>query len=208
MSPQRQQAKGMFPSLKMATKVYYHGQLNRELLYFLEYDPAVLRYYTYPFPIVGSTEQGTPCTHWPDYLLERSDGKELIKCARAQYSAKPALQHSHETMAAWAQVHGYRFRVITDIDLHTGARLANLQLLWRYALSIIAPGVVTQCISLLSYTQSAVPLVTLAAHLARSRPVLSLAPVVYHLLFRKVLLTNLDQPLTPQSPIWLAPEIA
>ena len=60
--------------------------------------------------------------------------------------------HSQQQLAlgqAWANANQQLFVVITDTDLRTGHRLANLKLLWRYSRLCVPPSITSRCRSIL-----------------------------------------------------------
>jgi TnsA endonuclease N terminal len=120
---------GTFPSLKMREQIPYESTIERDLLFFLEYDARVVRYQAQPFEIVGSSADGTAHSYIPDFQVIRTDGQEIVEC-------KPAARlndvHTQQQLAlgqTWADTNQHLFVVITDTHLRAGHRLANLKLL-------------------------------------------------------------------------------
>lgn len=193
---------GMFPSMKMEHPIFYEGVLGREFLYFLEYDQTVLRYSEHPVSIPVPVTCGKPRVYWPDYLVERVNNQTLIKCLYKKHLNTPAAHKERQAIENWALTHGYDFTLITDEDLHSGHRLANLQLLWRYARQPIQEETVADTLAFVAQ-HGVVSFLMLTTYLAGRTPPRSTAHVVYHLLFQQILQADLDQLLTPASVIWI-----
>ncbi len=194
--------RGTFPSLKMPKAVPYIGILCRELLYFLEFDTEVLRYESQPFAINSWTDKGKAVQYWPDYIIERTTGMELVKCVPARYVATPSFQQEHQVMQQWADTHEYDFLLVTDVELRRGYRLANLQLLWRYARVSIPPQLVTKCHAYLGQAFDQRTFGELAQHLDPTPGYRTQLPYIYALAFRHILETDIDQQLSLSSPLW------
>ncbi|GAB4192784.1 MAG: hypothetical protein OHK0022_07150 [Roseiflexaceae bacterium] len=195
---------GQFPSLKTGHVMPYESSIERDFLFFLEYDPTVLRYAMQPMEITGTDAGGKTRHYTPDVLVERASSKTLVECKPAALLDAP---HTHQQIALgehWATANGYDFVVITDVDLRTGHRLSNLQLLWRYARLLVPYAVIERCRAVLQAAPHGLPWSTLLALLEGFAPPLTLPPALYHLLFQHVLTANMDEPLTPASVVSLA----
>ncbi len=57
---------GSFPSLKLDDLVRYESPLERDFLYFLEYDPQVLSYEMQPMTITMTLSDGQSHRYTPD----------------------------------------------------------------------------------------------------------------------------------------------
>jgi hypothetical protein len=206
---------GTFPSLKMKQQIPYESTIERDLLYFLEYDLSVKCYQAQPFEITGSSADGTVHRYTPDFQITRTDGMELVECKPAAALHKAHTQQQLVLGQAWAKANRHDFVVITDADLRAGHRLANLKLLWRYSRLVVPPHLTALGIDLLITQPDGLAFQVLAAHLASTAPIaqtpntsntqaaLLQAPYLYSLLFQHVLYTNLEQPLSPNSRLWL-----
>jgi hypothetical protein len=192
---------GSFPSLKNGHPVPYESTIERDLLYFLEYDRTVRHYTMQPLVITGVDAAGTPHTYTPDALIERTSGRTLVECKPAAKRDDPHTQQQLALGQHWADANTCDFVLITDTDLRTGHRLANLKLLWRYARLSVPQAVTERCMRLLSAAPAGIPFQALVAALDGVAPPLTLAPCLYALLFQHVLAADLDLPLSPASPI-------
>ncbi len=198
---------GTFPSLKMKQQIPYESTIERDLLYFLEYDPSVVSYQAQPFVITGSSADGTVHRYTPDFQITRTAGMELVECKPAAALHKAHTQQQLVLGQQWANANQYAFVVITDTDLRLGHPLANLKLLWRYSRLAVPQHLTTLCLDLLMKEPSGLTFQVLAARLANTshtQAALLHAPYLYSLLFQHVVCTDLEQPLSPSSHLWLA----
>ena len=193
---------GTFPSLKAGKIVPYVGITSRELLYFLEYDSTVLSYEAQPFPIARDSKKGKPKHYWPDYLVVRQCSQQLVKCIPVRYLPLASVQEEREVIQEWANCNGYDFVIITDEKLRAGRRLDNLQLLWRYARVSIPPGYISRCNEYFKQVRTSVPLDELVKCMSDPEDSLKQKHLIYALLFRHVLDTDLDQVITTDSKVW------
>lgn len=194
---------GTFPSLKMREQVPYESTIERDLLFFLEYDVSVMRYQAQPFEIAGSSADGTAHSYIPDFQVIRTDGQEIVEC-------KPAARlndvHTQQQLAlgqTWADTNQHLFVVITDTDLRAGHRLANLKLLWRYSRLAVSVRLIEQCRAFFAAQPGGVPLTVLASFLSGRASSFTQFPALYSLLFQHVLQADLTTPLEPLTRVWL-----
>jgi TnsA endonuclease N terminal len=199
----------------MKQQIPYESTIERDLLYFLEYDPSVKCYQAQPFVITGSSMDGTPHRYTPDFQITRIDSMELVECKPAADMHKAHTQQQLMIGQAWADANQHDFVVITDADLRKGHRLANLKLLWRYSRLSVPPYLTALCIDSLMTQPGGLSFQTLAACLvdtaalaqtssiSNAQATLIQAPYLYSLLFQHILHADLEQPLSPSSRIWL-----
>lgn len=194
---------GTFPSLKMREQIPYESTIERDLLFFLEYDASVIRYEAQPFVITGAAADGVEHDYIPDFLVIRPDGEEIVEC-------KPTVRlndaHTQQQLAlgqSWADANQHLFVVVTDTDLRTGHRLANLKLLWRYSRLCVPPSITSRCRSILIAQPGGLSLEALAAALSDTSSSFELLPYLYHLVFDHILQTDLTQPLSPRTCVQL-----
>lgn len=196
---------GTFPSLKMREQVPYESTIERDLLFFLEYNASVVRYQAQPFMITGSSADGTAHTYIPDFQVIHTDSKEIVECKPTVHLNDAHTQQQLALGQAWADANQHLFVVITDTDLRTGHRLANLKLLWRYSRLSVPPFLIERCRSILIAQPDGLSLEALAALLSDTSSPFTFLPYLYHLLFEHILDTDLAQPLSPAAcaRLWL-----
>ncbi len=194
---------GTFPSLKMREQVPYESTIERDLLFFLEYDTNVVRYQAQPFAITGSFADGVAHSYIPDFQVIRTNGKEIVEC---KPTARLNDAHTQQQLAlgqAWADTNQHLFVVITDTDLRAGHRLANLKLLWRYSRLSVSVRLIEQCRACITAQPEGVPLASLAAFLSGQVSPSTQLPSLYSLMFQDLLHADLTEPLSPATRVWL-----
>jgi hypothetical protein len=194
---------GTFPSLKMREQIPYESSIERDLLFFLEYDASVARYQAQPFAINGSSADGTAHTYIPDFQVIRTDSKEIVECKPSAHLHKAHAQQQLALGQAWADANQHLFVLITDTDLRTGPRLANLKLLWRYSRLCVPSPITSRCRSILIAQPDGLSLEALAAALSDTSSSFELLPYLYRLVFEHILHTDLTQPLSLRTCVQL-----
>lgn len=194
---------GTFPSLKMREQVPYESTLERDLLFFLEYDTSVVRYQAQPFLITGSSADGTAHTYIPDFQVIRTGGKEIVECKPTAHLNEAHTRQQLALGQAWADTNQHLFVLITDTDLRAGHRLANLKLLWRYSRLSVSVRLIEQCRSFFAAQPGDTSLAALAAFLTGQESSFTQFPALYSLLFQHVLQADLTAPLEPSTRVWL-----
>jgi TnsA endonuclease N terminal len=195
---------GAFPSLKNGCLVKYESTIERDFLFFLEYEYTVQRYEMQPLVISEIGPDGKSHRYTPDVLVERTSGRTLVECKPAALIDEDRTKRQIALGQMWADSNNCDFVVITDKDLRTGFRLANLKYLWRYARLAVPYAVLERCLNALHRQPEGMTWEVLLTHLDGTAPSLMLPPSLAHLLFRHVLTTDLDRPLSPASVIILA----
>ena len=142
---------GTFPSLKMANSVSYQSTIERDFIFFLEFDVAVQKYFEQPLTIQAQTSDGKPHSYTPDFLVLRNSSKELIECKPEALLDEQHTKTQVELGQQWAVANNHQFRVVTDTWLRQGSQLANLKLLWRYSRFPIRPDLSRICYEYLTY---------------------------------------------------------
>ena len=194
---------GTFPSLKMREQVPYESTLERDLLFFLEYDTSVVRYQAQPFLITGSSADGNAHTYIPDFQVIRTGGKEIVECKKTAHLNEAHTRQQLALGQAWADTNQHLFVLITDTDLRAGHRLANLKLLWRYSRLSVSVRLIEQCRSFFAAQPRDTSLAALAAFLSGQESSFTQFPALYSLLFQHVLQADLTAPLEPSTRVWL-----
>ncbi len=196
---------GSFPSLKMKNhQIAFESTIERDFLFFLEYDSTVTCYYEQPFTIEHLDADGKLRTYTPDFQVIRTSGKELVECKPAALLNAAHTQRQTELGQQWAEEHDHAFTIMTDLALRSGHRLANLKLLWRYSRLSVSPSLEADCIEHLRRHPPGITLAELITSLTKTRHCFNpLLPVLYRLLWQGILLTDLTQPLSSESLLWL-----
>ncbi|MBF6611709.1 MAG: hypothetical protein IVW55_01105 [Chloroflexi bacterium] len=203
---------GKFPSAKTGQQVAYGSPLERDLLYYLDYEQYVRHYEVMPLPIDGGVRTGAGNDHRQIHRRASAfrvtlwDGetisKVLVQCYPATLLSEPGAQRELAAIRAWADDNSYCLVTVTDIDLRSGHKLDNLKLLWRYSRHPVPSVTALRCAALVGAADE-MPLIQVAASTVKGGPPTEGLATVYSLLFRHVLAADLHEPLTPQSTLWL-----
>jgi len=184
--------------------VPYLSTVERDLLYYLEFDTSVLSYRSRPFTIRATDLEGESWLYTPDYVVERTAGPAIVHCCLADALASAATQARTVFGQGWARQNGHDFVVVTDRDLRDGHQLANVILLWRYARLAVPFAAIDASRQHLLAHPGGVRFWGLAEHLAGPAGAAAhQAPFIYSLLFHHYLVTPLDLPLGRASIVQL-----
>lgn len=156
---------GEFQSLLNNRPISWAGTIARDYLYFLEYDHNCISGYTcQPFKLEAQLESGKKHTYTPDFLVRYADNSLLlVECKPVERLSREHTKRQIAIGQAWAMQSNHSFKVITDQVLRSGARLANLKLLYRYARIGVPVSVHNACVHYLQSHPDGVPFLVLAS---------------------------------------------
>ena len=129
---------GLFPSLKMERMVAFESLIEQDYLYILDYDASVTAFEEQPVTIEYVLESKKH-KYTPDFLVKRKESSELVECKPAPLVSKEENQKKFAAAKDWCKSKGWSFAIVTDQDLRSGPRLANVKLLTQYARLGITP---------------------------------------------------------------------
>ncbi len=190
---------GTFPSLKLGRLVVYASSVERDFLFFAEFDRDILHYQEQPFCLTGELPDGSMHRYTPDFLVHRAGEQQLVECKPADALDHPHTQQQCALGEAWAAEHDCTFRLVTDEELRVGHVLANLKLLWRYSRWPLDAHAAATCLALVQ-AQPELTLAQLAALHQPDQPYQAM-PLIYALLSHHRLRADLTQVLTPDSRV-------
>ena len=195
--------RGAIPSAKLGRMAKWKSPLARGYIYFLEYDPQVLSYEEYPCTI-SYRWHGKTCEYIPDFLVYRQHHPPtLVACARKNQTHTPSFLAACNAASQWAQQRQYRFHLLTHEHLQKHAVLIhNLKQLAVHGHRAVEPHIVEYLLR--TMIAAAEPLSL--SEIIQQTPLVpsNIIPgVVWHLLARGQLCTDLTQPLHLTSTrIW------
>ncbi len=140
---------GKFPSLKTGKSVWWESQIERDMIYLLEFDSDVLTYREQPLRIQYETS-GKPHHYTPDFLVQRKDKQQLIEVKPEDEANDPDNQSRFRAISLRCDEEGYQFVLATSDKIRMQPRLNNIKLLWRYSRAPIYPQHVIYCRELLA----------------------------------------------------------
>jgi TnsA endonuclease N terminal len=122
---------GKFPSLKMGRLIWWESQIERDYIYLLELDPAVISYEEQPIRISYHLS-GKKRHYTPDFLVRKADRNLIVEVKREEEALKEENQRLFNIVGAICARDGYEFIVVTDKMIRVQPRLYNIKLLTRY----------------------------------------------------------------------------
>lgn len=122
---------GKFPSLKMERLVWWESQIERDYIYLLEFDPAVISYEEQPLRI-SYRLQGKEHYYTPDFLVKRADKRLIVEVKREEEAQKQENLRLFNIAKSACALDDYEFVVVTDKMIRVQPLLANIKLLIRY----------------------------------------------------------------------------
>ena len=187
---------GLWWSATMGEHVGYESWVERDVAMLLDFDPEIVGFSAQPFWLLWSGERGER-KHAPDFFARRTDGTGVVIDVRPDDRVDPEATEVFEVAASACREAGWEFR-------RTGAPPAVLTANVRWLAGYRNPRCHRPEIAdaLIERFAAPMPLFTGAAAVGDRLVVL---PVLYHLLWRQVLVVDLAAaPLSPGSLIHLA----
>jgi hypothetical protein len=197
---------GLFPSLKIGRMVAFESLIEQDYLYILDYEAAVTAFEEQPVSIDYLWE-GNQHKYTPDFLVRRNEACELVECKPASLVPKEENQRKFSMAREWCQSKNWSFAVVTDLDLRSGHRLANIKLLTQYARLGITPETEKWVWRSLGVVNNPIPLQTGGRILYPHYPAQGIS-ILLHLAFHHRIGISLDdQPICGSSLFWKAEAI-
>ena len=129
---------GKFPSLKTGKTVWWESQIERDMIYLLEFDSGVLTYREQPLRIQYQFN-GKLHLYTPDFLAERKEKRQLIEVKPEDKATEPENVARFRAIFSRCYEEGYEFVLATDSFIRMQPRLDNIKLLWRYSRIPLTP---------------------------------------------------------------------
>ncbi len=197
---------GSFPPQIKGEKVRYESTIERNLVYFFKFDPTVITYHAQPMVITGTDAEENTHTYTPDFLVVRTDRNEIIECKPEALINSSHAQQQIAIGQEWAANNNHDFAIVTDTNLRSGHTLENLKILWRYSRQTVPTATLARCIDYMEKHLEGISFQDLALYLSTlaqdvQQPFMQ-APLIYHMLFRHILRTELTVPMTQATLLW------
>ncbi|MBD3667605.1 MAG: TnsA endonuclease N-terminal domain-containing protein [Kangiella sp.] len=131
---------GNFPSYKMRRMVEWDSQVERDFLFYLEFDDDVIEYHPQPIKYPYSFKNKYH-NHFPDFEVVRRSTPKLKYVEVKTYSTtqKPEFIEKTAAITAAMELDGFDYAVVTDVDLRVEPLFGNLKLLYRYIWQELPP---------------------------------------------------------------------
>jgi len=201
---------GIAASSKAIGDAQFESTLERDFLALLEFSPEVARFEVQPVKIEWRDEQGKPRSYTPDVLVEfePSLGQRPWLCeVKYRNDIKKNWDDLHPKFRRgirYARAHGWRFRLITEVEIRT-PYLDNVRFLMPFRFREIPEADIEQALAEMRSGGRTTPadlIQTFSNNKWRQAEVL---PAVWHLLANHRIGADLEARLTMDSPIWSLP---
>jgi hypothetical protein len=111
---------GIHVSPKTGQECRYRSGWELAYLQHLDADPGVVgyRYEDVKIPYVSNVRAGKVRHYWPDFLVQRTDGQQLlIEIKPKRKLDQDRVQKKLRAAEAWCQAHRVTFQVLTEVEL-------------------------------------------------------------------------------------------
>lgn len=187
---------GKFASLKNGQIVMWESLLERDFMYWLEFDRNVISYEGQPLKarfVLG----GEPHHYTPDFLAIRKNRKQIFEVKYEADAAKEENQIKFHAISHICRENGYEFKVVTEKTIRVEPKLDNIKFLFRFA--SVQPEI-QDLIAVRRYFDAHSE-ANLGDLLSLFRQQDKQAQLVYALLYRGVLKFDLTEPITSASTV-------
>lgn len=203
--PNRRSVTGLFPSRKTGRMQPFESALERDFATILEFSETVASYDSQPLKLQYRSRSGRPATGYPDFLVSFHSSESPMLCDvkyrdeifRRWADLKPRLKAARK----YALERGWRYRIKTEVEIRT-PYLHNARFLLPYARCTPDPGHEELLLDHLRDMEATTPQALLAACYRRQLNQVQLIPTLWSLVGRRIVLVDLDCPLTMTSDIW------
>lgn len=203
---------GLVPNTRTSSMTAFESSLERDFLLLLDFDPAVEYYEEQPVQIVYYDDNGRRRTYTPDvfvrYRPERlppTSAKPLLCEVKYREDLRQhwtVYRPKFRAAQRYARQQGWRFRLVTERHVRT-PYLDNVKFLRPYRALPVNDRHQSQLLDSLRGLREAEPATLLAAVSQDRWHQAQLLPALWQLVATRQIHTDLGQPLTMQSRLWL-----
>ena len=147
------QTTGNFSSCKMRTSVSYFSLLQKDFMYWLEFDPDVMSYTTSTAPL-ECYDNGKQKLYVPDFQVIRHHKRQIIEVKSHKIIKSQKYRRLYPLLSEICNDTGWEFIVLTESQVQRELTLSNIKLLYRYARENFSIDQYQDCLAIL---QSSVP---------------------------------------------------
>jgi hypothetical protein len=187
---------GNFSSCKMETSFRYNSLLQKQFMYWLEFDTDVLSYNA-PAITVNYHSNGKEKSYTPDFQVIRSQKKQIIEVKSQKTIESEKYSRLYQMLSGLYDETGWTFVVLTEAAIRREPILSNIKLLYGYARESFSVDDYRNCWEV---ARSNVP-----ASLAEIFQILDQQGirrnVLFKLLFHNLVEIDIQQPITANSTI-------
>ena len=117
---------GKFPSIKMERMIAFESLIERDFIYFLDYEQEVEWFEEQPLTIEYRYE-GQVLHYTPDFHLVERGQDVLVECKPEKFVDKEENRRKSAAALDWCEKHDWEYRVVTE-QIRDGFRLQNIKL--------------------------------------------------------------------------------
>lgn len=199
---------GIAASSKVVGPAQFESTLERDFLALLDFSPEVVRYEVQPVRIEWSEGANKGArSYTPDVLVEFvPELQRLPWLCEVKYRADLAknwatLRPKLKQGVRYAKQHGWRFRLITEVEVRT-QRLSNIRFLAPFGRRDIPQADIETVLAAIPVEGRITPAAVLQAVSSDEWRQAEYIPALWHLVARHRVGVDLETELTMQSPIW------
>ncbi len=123
---------GKFFSVKTGRVAWYEALTERDFMYLLDFDPAVVSWWEQPLQMRYSHD-GKTHRYTPDLEVHRTSKKQIVEVKPKDKVESGEWDFLFRTAACICEPEGYEFIVVTDEQIREQPKLNNVKKLWKYA---------------------------------------------------------------------------
>lgn len=191
---------GRLPSLKVDRMVSFESLLERDFIYWLEFDPTVSWFSEQPLTLSYQHDQRT-LHYTPDFHVMKQNQNFLVECKPVEFVARTENQRKFEAAQTWCVQQNWSFQVVTDVDLNQGYRLHNIKRLCQFSRYPVAPGLKTRVLTFLKEASRPVTLADVMQDVAPEQPQRLFIPLLTMAFHHEIQLALEEAPLSAQTRV-------
>lgn len=194
---------GRLPSLKVDRMVSFESLLERDFIYWLEFEPTVSWFSEQPLTISYQHGQRT-LGYTPDFHVIKQNQNFLVECKPVEFVTRAENQRKFAAAQSWCAQHHWRFQVVTEVELNRGYRLHNIKRLCQFARYPLAPGLKNRVLTFLEAASMPVTLADVMQDVAPEQPQQLLIPLLTMAFHHDIELALDEAPLSAQTWVEVA----
>lgn len=192
---------GYVPSLKEDRMVATESTIERDFAILVEADPFVKRYSEQPIAVEYVLD-GKKHKHTPDFAISRNGQIIFVQVKPEAKASDPENVRKFAAIREACARHGYRFIVLTEMEILRQPRLRNAEILHHAGRSSLSGSELDAIVSELN-TAGIATVETLSKRLGRIDPT-DATNAIYGAIRSGRLKADMSQPLGPNAQLCLA----
>jgi hypothetical protein len=142
---------GHFISCKMKTSVWCESVLQRDFMYWLEFDPDVVSYTTSTEPL-KYYDKGKEKLYYPDFQIIRHQKKQIVDLQLQKAIESKKYRRLYPLLYNVCRDAEWEYTALTELQVQQKPILSNIKLLYRYARENFSIDEYENCLSILKST--------------------------------------------------------